>query len=175
VGREKLDLFLNWVKQRIIDEPEMRMIAWCRFRPELERTVRELEKFDGLKVRAIYGGQKKADRLDGLRLMHPDTPPYTGPALLAGTLGTGGLGLNMAGGHEMVYCSNDRSLIKRLQSEDRPHGPGQTQPVSYHDIVAVGPNGQETMDHIVMRALRNKINLATWTSDAWKTALAKIE
>jgi hypothetical protein len=173
IGREKLDLFLTWVKKRLKEEKELRMVAWCRFRPELQRTAEELQhQIKDLKVRAIFGGQPKEDRINGLRLMHPDVK-YGGPAVLLGTLGTGGLGVSMAGAHEVVYVSNDRSLYKRLQSEDRPLGPGQTEPVSYHDIVAVGPKGQHTIDHTIMKALRDKTELATWTTDAWKTALMK--
>lgn len=172
IGREKLDLYLNWVKKRLKEEPNMRMVAWCRFRPELQRIVEELGKINGLQVRGIFGGQSKVERAEGLRLMHVDVK-YEGPAILVGTLGTGGLGVSMAGAHEVVYISNDRSLYKRLQSEDRPLGPGQTEPVSYHDIVAVGPKNQHTIDHVIMKALRDKSELATWTTDAWKTALMK--
>lgn len=175
VGREKLDLFLTWVKKRIVEEPNMRMITWCRFRPELERCVYELNKIGGLRVRAIYGGQDNLTRLEGLRLMHPDTPPYVGPAVLAGTLGTGGVGLNMAGGHEMVFQANNGSLYQRLQTEDRPCGLGQTEPISYHDIVAVGPNGQHTTDHIILLKLKSRIALERWTTAAWVEALTSIQ
>ena len=172
VGREKLDVFLGWVRQRLAEDPEMRMLCWCRFRLELFRIIGELSLIEGLKVCGIYGGQKKPERLEGLRLMHPEVK-YIGPAVLAGTLGTGAKGLNMAGAHEVIYPSNDYSLINRLQSEDRPHGPGQTQPVSYHDIVAVGPSGQKTVDHVIIKNLRAKRDMAEWTTSAWVEALIK--
>lgn len=174
VGREKLDLFLKWVAQRLKEEPEFRMIAWCRFRPELLRLIDSIrEKFPEVRVQAICGGQKKSERLEGLRLMHPDEV-YRGPAILVGTLGTGSMGINLAGAHEVVYVSNDYSLMKRQQSEDRPHGPGQTQPVSYHDILAVGPKGERTIDHIVIGALRRKEDVASWTCGAWENILREI-
>ena len=172
VSREKLDVFLGWVRQRLREDPEMRMLTWCRFRPELARTIDELCKVDGLTVKAIYGGQKKQEREEGLRLMHPEVR-YTGPAVLVGTLGTGAMGLNMAGAHEVVYTSNGYSLMQRQQSEDRPHGPGQTQPVSYHDIIAVGPDGQKTIDHTIVKNLRTKRDMAEWTTSAWVEALVK--
>jgi len=99
--------------------------------------------------------------------MHPDSPSYEGPAALVGTLGTGSMGLNLAGAHEVIYLSNSWSLMTRLQSEDRPIGPGQTQAVSYHDVVAVGPRGQRTVDHETVAALRAKDNLARWTREKW--------
>jgi hypothetical protein len=150
------------------------MLAWCRFRFELHRVQEALKQFKGLKIAVIHGGQKRQDRQDALRVVHPDNI-YTGSSILLGTLGTGSMGLNMAGAHEVVYISNDRSLVKRQQSEDRPHGPGQTQPVSYHDIVAQGPNQEHTIDHITMAALRQKIDVAKWTADKWKTMLRKVE
>ena len=169
IGREKLNVLLNWIKQRLDEEPEMRMLVWCRFRPELARAVKEISQIP-LPVKAIHGGQKRDERREGLRLMHPDNH-YSGPAVLVGTQGTGSVGLNMAGAHEVVYLSNDYSLYKRKQSEDRPHGPGQTQPISYHDIIAVGPKGQRTIDYAVIKALRSKEDLATWTMQAWVRAL----
>jgi hypothetical protein len=174
VGSEKLDLFMGHLDDRLTAEQNVRMLAWCRFRFELHRVQEALKQFKGLKIAVIHGGQKRQDRQDALRVVHPDNI-YTGSSILLGTLGTGSMGLNMAGAHEVVYISNDRSLVKRQQSEDRPHGPGQTQPVSYHDIVAQGPNQEHTIDHITMAALRQKIDVAKWTADKWKTMLRKVE
>jgi hypothetical protein len=67
--------------------------------------------------------------------------------------------------------SNDFSLFTRQQSEDRTHRPGQHHPAAYHDIVAEGPRGQKTVDHVVLKALREKLDIATWTSAAWVRAL----
>lgn len=171
VGREKLDVYLDWVKKRLREEPEFRMLTWCRFRPELERVEREVRAaYPGIKVRTICGGQKRLDREEGMRLMHPDVK-YGGPAILVGTVGTGSMGRNMAGAHEVVYLSNNPSLHRRLQSEDRPVGPDQTQSISYHDIIAVGPSRQKTVDHTILKGLRDKDNLAKWTCSAWISAL----
>ncbi len=170
IGCEKLNVLLNWIKQRLDEDSEMRMLVWCRFRPELFRALKEISQISPLNVKAVYGAQKKPERREGLLLMHPDTK-YSGPSVLIGTQGTGSVGLNMAGAHEVVYLSNDYSLYKRKQSEDRPHGPGQTQPISYHDIIAVGPKGQRTIDHAVIKALHARENLATWTMQAWVKAL----
>jgi len=173
VGREKLDVLLGWIAQRLREEPEFRMLAWFRFRFELFRAVREMEaRFPRVSIRSIHGGQKRDEREQGYKLMHPDVV-YLGPAVLAGTLGTGSKGLNMAGAHEVIYASQDYMLENRQQSEDRPHGPGQTQPVSYHDIEAVGPQGQKTIDHVIMREQRTKRDLSTWTTSAWVKALTE--
>jgi hypothetical protein len=51
------------------------------------------------------------------------------------------------------------------------HRPGQKYPVSYFDVVATGPQGQKTIDHTIQKALRNKLDIAKWTTGAWVSAL----
>ena len=175
IGREKLDVILNWVSERLSADSQLKMLLWCRFRPEAERIVKELTQpntYTGLTVGALWGGQHRDDRTASLRLLDPDVAPE-GPVVVVGTLGTGSVGLNLAASHEVVYCSNDYSLFKRLQSMDRVHRPGQRYPVSYFDVVAVGPAGQKTIDHAVVKALRAREELATWTTSAWVSALTE--
>jgi SNF2 family DNA or RNA helicase len=166
IGREKLDVLLEHVERRIKEDRDARFLIWCRFRPEMERVAQEIRALLP-RVEVMHGGQTTEERRRALHLMHPDAPAYEGPAGLVGTLGTGSMGLNLAGAHEVIYYSNDWSLVKRLQSEDRPVGPGQTQPVSYHDIIAVGPRGQRTVEHEVVAALRAKDDLARWSRERW--------
>ena len=54
------------------------------------------------------------------------------------------------------YYSNDWSLSKRLQSEDRNHRIGQDTSVNYVDIVCHG-----TIDMRVVHALQDKLDTAT--------------
>jgi hypothetical protein len=173
VGDEKLKVLTSWIEQRLDEDENLRMLIWCRFRPELFRIHETiLEKFPQVRPGKIHGGQKKVEREDAMRIVHPEVK-YNGPGILVGTVGTGSVGLNMAGAHEVVYASNDYSLFKRKQSEDRPHGPGQTTAVSYHDIIAEGPKGQETIDHVILVALKNRDEVASWTCSAWIKALRK--
>jgi SNF2 family DNA or RNA helicase len=53
------------------------------------------------------------------------------------------------------YYSNSFSLEDRLQSEDRPHSPGQTNNLGVIDWIA-----PETLDEKVVQALRDKKELA---------------
>jgi hypothetical protein len=39
------------------------------------------------------------------------------------------------------------------------------------DMVAVGPRGQKTINHVILRALRNKQNFADWTTNEWRAEL----
>lgn len=186
IGREKLDFFLDWVAARLEDDPNLKLLAWCRFRPELARTVEALkERFPQVHVGAIWGGQtqdryktiageqvliKEGERGRALRLLDPRTTP-TGPVIVVGTPSTGSMGLNLTAANVVIYLSNDFSLKTRLQSEDRVHRPGQTRGVSYFDLVATGPAGQKTIDHLIIKALHDKEDVATWTTQAWRTHL----
>ena len=171
VGREKLDLLLEWISNRLREEPSLRMLVWCRFRPEARRIYRAVsERFPQVHTELLIGGQTRAERTEAVRLMHPEVLE-AGPGMLVGTVHTGKFGLNFAGAHEVVYSSNDWSLHVRSQSEDRPHGPGQTHPVSYHDLVTTGPAGEPTMDSLVLRALRGRRDLASQTVEYWQRVL----
>ena len=55
----------------------------------------------------------------------------------------------------MVYYSNNYDLEKRLQSEDRAHRIGQTNKVTYIDIVC-----ERTVDEKIVKALRHKQSIA---------------
>ena len=69
---------------------------------------------------------------------------------------TGGYGLTLTSSHTVVYFSNDYSLEVRMQSEDRAHRIGQTNKVTYVDLMAEG-----TIDEKIVKALNNKIDLAS--------------
>jgi len=56
----------------------------------------------------------------------------------------------------MIYYSNSYDLEIRLQSEDRAHRIGQTNKVTYIDLVT-----EKTVDEKIIKSLRNKIDLAT--------------
>jgi SNF2 family DNA or RNA helicase len=171
VGDEKLVMFLHWLAERYAEEDAFKVLVWCRFRAELDRLMKEIHRrFPSVLCGEIRGGQTKEDRQMALRLLDPRTSPDA-HIVVAGTPATGSMGLNLTAAHTVVYMSNDYSLKTRLQSEDRVHRTGQTHAVSYYDIVATGPEGERTVDHTIIKSLRSKENLATWTASAWITAL----
>jgi hypothetical protein len=51
------------------------------------------------------------------------------------------------------------------------YGPGQTKPVAYFDILAVGPKGQKTIDHVILKARKESEEIANWTTEKWVKAL----
>lgn len=169
IGSEKQDFFLRWLAEQQEQDANIKLLVWCRFRPELFRLLAHLrtDKWWGdFQIDALHGGQKKADRTAALRAIDPRTCPK-GPQVVGGTFGTGSKGLNATAIHIAVNFSYDYSLGKYLQSSDRIHRPGQVHPCSYFDLVATGPQGQRTIDHVILKARQAKEDVATWTAAAW--------
>jgi len=167
VGREKLDVLLWFLDQQLEADGNLHTVTWCRFRAEMLRMMDAVaQKFPQFTTGRIIGGQKKAERQEAMRLLHPETSP-SGPVFVGGTYGTGSFGLNFTAAHLSINVSFDFSLGKFLQAKDRVYGPGQTKPVAYFDIVATGPKGQKTIDHHIVEARLNNENIATWTTAMW--------
>jgi len=173
VGREKLDVLLWFIEQRLEADPNLHLVAWGRFRAEVLRAEVEVKrKFPQFETAVIMGWQRKADRLRGLSLLHPETSPK-GPVFVAGVIGTGSFGLNMTAAHTCVTLSEVYSPGKMAQTFDRIYGPGMTEPVAFYSIVAVGPKGQRTIDHDVLAARMSGEDVAARTSAAWVKALTE--
>ena len=177
VGREKLDVLLWFIEQRLAEDPNLHLVAWSRFRAEVERTLKVVgEHFKTLngdplfETAAIWGGQKKADRLRALALLKPETSP-AGPVFVCGIEGTGSFGLDMTAAHTCVTLSSGYSPGRAAQTLDRVYGPGQTQPIAYYDVIAVGPNQQKTIDKDILVARRAGQDVAEWTAAHWVKAL----
>ncbi len=166
IGREKLDAFLNWLDTR---EPRPhKLLAWCRFSPELERATRELNLIYP-HVFQLRGGQTKDQRLQAKTFLAPGSDPR--PGACVGNQKAGGASLNFAAANIAVYLSNGPALIERTQSIGRIERPGATQPMLIVDILATGPKGQKTIDHAILKALRSKDDMARWTVEQWRKIL----
>jgi len=134
--------------------------------------LKELESFD-VPLGRIHGYNKtykRDDREMALRLLNPESAPH-GPAFVVGTPQTGRTAFNLTAAHNVIYSSGDFSLYTRMQSEDRVHRPGQIADVNYYDLVATGPAGQKTVDHLIQNTIRGKFDVANWTTSAWVRAL----
>ena len=169
LGREKTDLVLDWLADQVREEPDLKVVVWCRFRAELERLYTALRgdtRFIHFQVAQICGGQNREERREALRLLHPETAP-TGPAAMVGTTSTGAMALNLSAASLAVYISNDAYLRNRMQSEARIRMGGQTRPVQHVDVVAEGPSGQKTVDHLVVGQLHDKRELVDSIVSQW--------
>ena len=75
---------------------------------------------------------------------------------IVGTPQTGGYGITLTKANTIIYFSNGYDLEKRLQSEDRAHRIGQKKTVTYVDLIC-----EDTVDEKIVKALRDKINIAS--------------
>jgi hypothetical protein len=167
IGREKLDVLLWFIEQRLAEDPNLHLVAWGRFRAEVLRAEAEVkQKFPQFETATIMGGQKKAERLRALALLKPETSP-AGPVFVAGIEGTGSFGLDMCAAHTCVTMSSGYSPGRSAQTLDRVYGPGQKFPIAYYDIVAVGPKGQHTIDRDILLTRRNGEDVAQRTAAHW--------
>lgn len=166
IGRDKLDAFLHWLET--FAHPPQKLLVWCRFRPELERTTRELGHLYP-EVLQLTGGQTPEARRAAKALLAPGGPARRGAVV--GNQKAGGASLNFAGANVAVYLSNGPSLLERTQSIGRIERPGATQPMLIVDVLATGPKGQRTIDHHILKALRCKDDMARWTVEQWRAIL----
>lgn len=166
VGREKLDAFLNWLDTR--DPQPHKLLTWCRFKPELQRTSKELGKIYP-HIFELRGGQSKDDRRKAKEFLAPNSDPRSGAVI--GNQKAGGASLNFSAANIAVYLSNGPALIERTQSIGRIERPGATQPMLIVDVLATGPKGQKTIDHAILKALRSKDDMARWTVQQWRDIL----
>lgn len=171
LGRAKLDFLLEYMAERLEGEPGFKLVAWCRFRPELGRALEEVRaKFPSVQCAEIRGGQGRAERRAALALLKPETAPE-GPVLVLGTIGTGSFGLDFTASHTSLTLTPSYSPGRTAQYGDRVYGPGQTEPVAYVNVIATGPKGQKTVEHAVVAARMAGEDVANWTTARWVTAL----
>lgn len=189
--RDISDEKLRWAVQYIAEECTAKaIIVWTRWRRERERLFEMLTKFSSrntsqlraalnrLTVSQLYGGQNEKDREQAVRFFSGfESPTLTledqseKRAVLIAQPHAGGHGLNLVAASEAIYLSNDFALGIRLQSEDRCHRPGQKNTVTYIDVLATGPKGEKTIDHVIFKALRDKNNVADLTCAEWRKEL----
>lgn len=180
IGREKLDFTLEFHASLLKRYPDLKLLTWCRFVPELRRYLKEERlTFPSIPVGAacgekVLGGEqsKKDEREYALRLLHPKSAPV-GPATVGATQGVGAIGLNMTACRTVLDMSYDFSPWKKKQGDARVNRPGQTGMVSFFYLVATGPKGQRTIDHHIMMTRLGKMNINDWTVAAWVKALTE--
>jgi SNF2 family DNA or RNA helicase len=138
----------------IVEETDGKMIIWANYRHDIEAIKLALQKEYGMSSVATYYGDTEAEERQ--RIVNRFQDMNDELRFFVGNPSTGGYGLTLTAAATMVYYSNSFDLEKRLQSEDRAHRIGQTKNVTYIDLIAPG-----TVDEKIVKALRNKIDIAT--------------
>ena len=137
----------------VLDETEGKAIIWANYQLSVGQIIQAIIKEYGEDSYVhYYGLTPQEERQDNIRKFQNDPKCR----FLVGTPQTGGYGITLTQAHTVIYYSNGYDLEKRLQSEDRAHRIGQTKTVTYIDLIA-----EDTVDEKIVKALRDKINIAS--------------
>ena len=137
----------------LADEVQGKVIIWATYTHDIKKIADALsDRFGPSSVATYYGETPQSERQEIVNwFQDPDNPLR----FFVGQPKTGGYGITLTAANTVIYYSNSYDLEIRLQSEDRAHRIGQTNKVTYIDLVA-----PDTVDEKVLQALRDKIILA---------------
>ena len=154
-GRQ-VDIPNNRVNELLATTQEVtgKIIIWANYRRDIENIKAALQKEYGMTAVATYYGDTETEERQEIVTKFQD--PDSDLRFFVGNPRTGGYGLTLTAAHTVIYYSNSFDLEVRLQSEDRAHRIGQTNKVTYIDFISPG-----TVDEHIVKALRNKINIAS--------------
>jgi SNF2 family DNA or RNA helicase len=151
VSSEKIENLITLMK----NDPQRKVVVFCKFRREIENVAAALAaEFPAYKVVRLWGGQDRTQRADVQRLFAPGGDPH--PAIVVAHPASGGVGINLAQAGVTYFMTNDYDRRVRTQAEGRTHRPGQQGHPRFVDVLATGPAGEQTVDHVVMVALRRQ-------------------
>ena len=137
----------------LVDEMQGKAIIWATYTHDILQISKELsERFGPDSVATYYGDTEQDDRQEIVNDFQDMENPLR---FFVGQPRTGGYGITLTAATTVIYYSNSYDLEIRLQSEDRAHRIGQTNKVTYIDLVS--PN---TIDEKILQALRSKIDIA---------------
>jgi SNF2 family DNA or RNA helicase len=137
----------------ISEEVQGKAIIWASWTHDIQQIADALrDRFGPDSVATYYGGTPQDERQDIVTKFQDKDSPLR---FFIGQPRTGGYGITLTAANTVVYYSNSYDLEIRLQSEDRAHRIGQTNKVTYIDLVSPG-----TIDEKILKALRQKIDIA---------------
>jgi SNF2 family DNA or RNA helicase len=137
----------------ICEEVQGKAIIWATFTYDIQQIAKALrDRFGPEAVATYYGETPQEERQEIVRRYQDLEDPLR---FFVGQPRTGGYGITLTAANTVIYYSNSYDLEIRLQSEDRAHRIGQTNKVTYVDIIS-----PDTVDEKIVKALKEKINLA---------------
>ena len=154
VSTAKLDVLEDIIDAAL--EENRKLVIIARFVAELEAICRLLEK-RCVNYSLIKGGVK--DRDEQIARFQNDT----NVPVFVGQVATAGLGITLTAASTMVFYSLDYSMSNFEQCKARIHRAGQRMPCTYIYLAAQG-----TVDEKVLKALKNKANLAKTLVDDYR-------
>ena len=137
----------------ICEEVQGKAIIWGTYTYDIQQIAQSLrDRFGPDAVATYYGATPQEERQE---LVQRFQDKESSLRFFVGQPRTGGYGITLTAATTVIYYSNSYDLEIRLQSEDRAHRIGQTNKVTYVDLVS-----PETIDEKILQALQEKINLA---------------
>ena len=138
----------------LLDEVEGKVIIWANYVHDVEKIVAKLcDEYGPETVVQYYGATPQPQRQKAIKQFQD---PKSKVKYFVGNPQTAGYGITLTEAGTVIYYSNGYDLEKRLQSEDRAHRIGQKKSVTYVDLIA-----PKTVDEKIVKALRNKIDIAS--------------
>ena len=133
----------------VIDSiPEVeKVIIWAKYEFDILEITRVLkEKFGEDSASQFYGkikaGEPRENEIQNFR---------TDARFFVATQSCGGHGLTLNEANYVIYYNNGFKFAERMQSEDRCHRIGQTEPVLYIDLIC-----DDSIDERIMTAIQEK-------------------
>jgi SNF2 family DNA or RNA helicase len=153
---QQIDITSNRINElmSVLEETNGKAIIWANYRRDIENIKLALQKEYGMTSVATYYGDTENDEREQAVENFQNADGEL--RFFVGNPRTGGYGLTLTAAHTVIYYSNSFDLEVRLQSEDRAHRIGQTEKVTYVDLIA-----KDTVDEHIVKALRNKIDIAS--------------
>jgi len=137
----------------VLEEIEGKVVIWGHWQKDINQIIKAIVKeYDEKSVVDYYGLTPKNERQKNIDKFQTDPDCR----FFVGTPATGGYGITLTAASNMIYYSNGYDLEKRTQSEARIDRIGQKYPMTYIDIMC-----ENTVDERIVKALRNKINIAS--------------
>jgi len=137
----------------VLEEIEGKVVIWGHWQKDINQIIKAIVKEYGEgSVVDYYGLTPKNERQKNIDKFQTDPDCR----FFVGTPATGGYGITLTAASKMIYYSNGYNLEFRTQSEARIDRIGQKYPMTYIDIIC-----ENTVDERIVKALRNKINIAS--------------
>lgn len=155
VSKAKLEALEDILDSALSDGKKVVVIA--RFVPEMDAIEQLLEK-KGIGYATVRGGVK--DRPEEIRRFQEDSDCK----VFIGQIAAAGLGITLTAASTMVFYSMDYSMSNFEQAKARIHRVSQKNDCLYIYLVAKG-----TVDRKVLKALRDKVDLAKLLVDDYRT------
>ena len=157
VSTAKLDALSDIIDTAMAEEKKI--VVMARFVPELNDIQRLLEK-KGVGYAVVRGGIK--ERNEEIRRFQEDADCR----VFVGQIAAAGLGITLTAASTMVFYSLDYSMSNFEQAKARIHRVSQSENCQYVYLVAKG-----TVDTKVLRALRQKVDLAKSLVDDYRNGI----